>query len=219
MKNYLLLFMTKYEVWRREEVQIVDRNKRLAVYAIVLLCAVSLISGCHMEKKRVNNKSEQTEAELYGEDIDQNTSSSEQYQLYKETEKKEEHVNELRGVTVYFVDNANGQVIGESFDIQDEWEIWTILQNKGVLTADCKLLNLSVNECEKKMNLDFNKATGDRIRNMGTTGETEIIGCIINTYLEAYGCDKIRITEEGKDFQTSHGVVFHDYTGRINVEE
>ena len=48
-----------------------------------------------------------------------------------------------------------------------------------------------------------------------TTGGTEIVGCIINTYLEAYGCEGIRLTEEGQAFVTSHGAGLDGYSGKV----
>ena len=72
-----------------------------------------------------------------------------------------------------------------------------------------------MNEADKKIDLDFNAATGNRIRSMGTTGETEIIGCIVNTYLDTYNCDGIRLTEEGNALMTSSGADFDGYSGRI----
>ena len=35
----------------------------------------------------------------------------------------------------------------------------------------------------------------------------------INTYLEAYDCDGIKLTEEGKTLQTSHGANYDGYSG------
>ena len=122
---------------------------------------------------------------------------------------------ETRTVTVYYVDDATAEVTGKSVEIGDEYDIWAALKETGILTEDCELLSLSVNESERKIDLDFNTATGDRIRSMGTTGETQIIGCIVNTYLEAYGCDGIWLTEEGQSLQTSHGANFDGYSGAI----
>ena len=120
-----------------------------------------------------------------------------------------------RTVTVYYVDDQTAEVTGKSVEIQDEYDIWNALIESGILTEECELLSLNVNEAEKKMDLDFNSATGDRIRSMGTTGETQIIGCIINTYLEAYGCEGIRLTEEGQALVTSHGANFDGYSGKM----
>lgn len=122
---------------------------------------------------------------------------------------------QTRTVMVYYVDDQTAEVTGKSVEIQDEYDIWNALIESGILTEECELLSLNVNEAEKKMDLDFNSATGDRIRSMGTTGETQIIGCIINTYLEAYGCEGIRLTEEGQALVTSHGANFDGYSGKM----
>lgn len=126
---------------------------------------------------------------------------------------------ENRMATVYFVDDASAEMTEENCMVQDEYDIWNILQEKGVLSEDCKLLSLLVDEQNKKLDLDFNRATGERIRSMGTTGETEIIGCLINTYLDAYDCDIIRLTEEGDSFETSHGAVFDGYEERMDFKD
>ena len=89
------------------------------------------------------------------------------------------------------------------------------MKEEGILSEDCEILSFKINDTDKKIDLDFNSATGDRIRSMGTTGETEIIGCIVNTYLETYNCDGIRLTEEGNALQTSSGADFDGYSGKI----
>lgn len=128
---------------------------------------------------------------------------------------EEETAETVRKVSVYYVDDQTAEIVSKSVEIRDEYDIWNALKENGILTEDCELLSLTVNEMEKKMDLDFNSAVGDRIRSMGTTGETEIVGCIINTYLEAYGCEGIRLTEEGQAFMTSHGADFDGYSGKI----
>ena len=113
------------------------------------------------------------------------------------------------------MDAQTAEIVSESVEIHDEYDIWDALKENGILTEDCELLSLTVNEAEKKIDLDFNSAVGDRVRSMGTTGETEIVGCIINTYLEAYGCEGIRLTEEGQAFETSHGADLDGYSGKV----
>ena len=78
-----------------------------------------------------------------------------------------------------------------------------------------ELLSFEVNQEKRRIDLDFNTALGDRIRSFGTTGETEILGCLINTYLDAYECDEIRLTEESAPLETSSGADFDGYSGRI----
>ena len=105
------------------------------------------------------------------------------------------------------------QLSEKTIDASDEYDVWSALIDFGVLTDGCELLSFSLDSVNKTIDLDFNSATGNRIRSMGTTGETEIIGCIVNTYLEAYDCDGIKLTEEGKTLQTSHGANFDGYMG------
>lgn len=42
------------------------------------------------------------------------------------------------------------------------------------------------------------------LRSFGTAGEREIVGCIVNTYLDAYKAEEIKITEEGQTLTTGH---------------
>ena len=88
-------------------------------------------------------------------------------------------------------------------------------QKEGILEDDCELLSFEVDLEKRQIDLDFNTALGERIRSFGTTGETEILGCLINTYLDAYECDGIRLTEEGALLETSSGADFDGYSGRI----
>lgn len=155
-----------------------------------------------------NNKKEETEVdekkdvqiEHSGDDID--------------TESEAVNVDgNTMSVRIYYVDDNSGTIIGKTIDASDEYDVWSALIDFGVLTDGCELLSFSLDSVNKTIDLDFNSATGNRIRSMGTTGETEIIGCIVNTYLEAYDCDGIKLTEEGKTLQTSHGANFDGYMG------
>lgn len=110
-----------------------------------------------------------------------------------------------RKVDIYYVDSETSEVVTKSSEIQDEFDIWSQLQKEGVLSEECGLLSIEVREKERKIDLDISSDTGDYIRSMGTRGEIEVLGCIINTYLDAYKEEKIRITEEGKPLETAHG--------------
>ncbi len=128
-----------------------------------------------------------------------------------------EATNSLRNVTIYYVDELSAAVVGKSVDVVSEFDIWNVLVDSGTLTEECKLISIKLND-DKTMDLNFNHATAERINSMGSTGETEIIGCIVNTYLEAYGCTGIRLLEEGNDFVSSHGAEFSEYPGRIEFK-
>ena len=130
---------------------------------------------------------------------------------YNELTSKEEN----KSVSVYYIDDATAEPVSEEVLISDENDIWSALQEKGILEEDCELLSFEVDQEKRRIDLDFNTALGDRIRSFGTTGETEILGCLINTYLDAYECDGIRLTEEGALLETSSGADFDGYSGRI----
>lgn len=189
---------------------------RFLICAIMVLC-ISLFSiiGCgkagkeDMDKKNTEERAaeavESPNEEETGNQSDQPVTSDEPV----------DDTAEGRIITVYYVDAQTAEIVSESVEIHDEYDIWDALKENGILTEDCELLSLTVNEAEKKIDLDFNSAVGDRVRSMGTTGETEIVGCIINTYLEAYGCEGIRLTEEGRTFETSHGADLDGYSGKV----
>lgn len=132
-----------------------------------------------------------------------------------EMDKTKTEAVQARTVVVYFIDGKTAAVTEKSAVIRNEYDIWSALKESGLLTEECELLSLKVDEVEKKLDLDFNVETGEWIRSMGTAGETEIIGCIINTYLEAYRCERICLTQEGQAFETSHGAEFDGYSGKM----
>lgn len=195
------------------------KHRRLFAAMLAVLCISAFgITGCGKEEKDDTDKVKTEEADQ-GKDTAADSGKNGDVQKEVSSEDTEESQSdtdsEIRTVTLYYVDDQTAEVTGKSIEIRDEYDIWTALKESGLLTEDCELQSLNVNEEEKKMDLDFNSATGDRIRSMGTTGETQIVGCIINTYLEAYGCDGIRLTEEGQALQTSHGANFDGYSGKM----
>jgi len=60
--------------------------------------------------------------------------------------------------------------------------------------------------------VDFNEAFGAYVCSMGTTGEYYTIGSIVNTFLDVYGCEKVKITVEGNTLETGHA----EYPGYMN---
>lgn len=189
-------------------------NKRLKVSAFFLILGLIMLmlQGCIQKESSVEQRKQ--EETVWEEDPD----NKEEEEKIQGTEKDDMvsfsgDSQQTRSVRVYYVDDQTGQVTGRNVEIRDENDIWAALQESAILTSDCHLLSMRLNEAEEKIDLDFDSATGDWIRSMGTTGEIQIIGCIINTYLEAYDCDGIKLTEEGKPLQTSHGANYEEYSG------
>ena len=120
-----------------------------------------------------------------------------------------------REAVVYYVDDKTGEVLTKAVETSNESDVWKELQNTGVLTEDCQLISFEINEESESIILDFNDETGKWIRSMGTTGEIQIIGCIVNTFLDTYGCNEIQLTEEGNLLDSSHGADYSGYMRHI----
>ena len=84
----------------------------------------------------------------------------------------------------------------------NEDRIWDYLIEAGSVPKDSEVCAL-VKEGEQ-LKLDVDKTFGEWLRSFGTTGEQEIISCVVNTYLDAYGAKSIKITEEGETLCSGH---------------
>ena len=189
---------------------------RFLICAIMVLCmSLFSITGCGKAGKEDTDKKNTEERAAEAVESPNEEETGNQSDQPVTSDEPVDDTAEGRIITVYYVDAQTAEILSESVEIHDEYDIWDALKENGILTEDCELLSLTVNEAEKKIDLDFNSAVGDRVRSMGTTGETEIVGCIINTYLEAYGCERIRLTEEGRTFETSHGADLDGYSGKV----
>ena len=203
-----------------------------AKFAGVLLLTVFLMAGCgsgeeslvsvQNEEDNTANVTQDTEPSedvqdnQQIQDDEENNSDTEQTKDADDSdENTEAQDSEQRDVSIYYIGEETGEPASETVMISDENDIWAALQDRGVLTDDCELLGFDVNEEENTLSINFNSALGDRIRSFGTTGETEILGCLVNTYLDAYDCDGAKLLEEGKTFETSSGANFDGFTGRI----
>lgn len=60
-----------------------------------------------------------------------------------------------------------------------------------------------------QLNLDFNSAFADLINTQGSTGESMMIGSVVNTFLSAYGpsgAESVYITVDGQILESGHVV-------------
>lgn len=193
--------------------------------AVSLFLMTALLSGCGnsrqvndntdmVSEENSENNSKQESEEDKSDASDKNesgTSSENEPGVSQDTDE-----NSTFTATVYYVDDQTAEITKKNVEVSNEYEIWDALKETGILTDECELLSLKVNEDDNTLDLDFNSATGDRIRSMGTTGETEIIGCVINTYLETYSAKGIKLTEEGQPLETSHGADMSGYNERMS---
>lgn len=154
-------------------------HKRKLFYAMCCLTAVLAI-GCGKKDSTDTKNPEQVESQDTTKTDDENKSDTK---------------------------NDTEQTDDVETDSLNEEKIWSLLQEKSVITPECGMNSFKVNEEEKTIDLDVDEGFGNYIRSMGTTGETEVLACVVNTYLDSFQCEKIKITEAGRTFETSGAVL------------
>ena len=127
---------------------------------------------------------------------------------------------EVRHVNLYLPDENYIELVPVEVEIRlgemdlIEEKIWDALAEHELFTYDCVLQSM-VKTDDGKLELDVNSEFGDYVRNMGSTGEYLIIGGIVNTYIDAFDCKAVKITEEGDILQTGHA----EYDGYLEKFE
>ena len=164
-----------------------------------------------------NQKIEQQENDKNN--VDQKEENKEEQSGENSDEKSENTVsNEDKSVEINaYVSNDDATAfVAESVKIDEltPENIVKVLIEKSVLPSDVQVL-----KCDKQtidgvesLDVDFNEAFGAYVCSMGTTGEYYTIGSIVNTFLDAYGCEKIKITVEGNTLESGHA----EYPGYMN---
>lgn len=197
--------------------------KKRLLLSMLFLAGMLCLTGCEQGQTKEVNASEQEESETPGqgdqeeeEDQDQDDQEKDsqeeegQDQENQESDQSEvdNSVQHSPDITVYYSNEDATAFDSEeiqmgSFSVEN---ILTALVDKGVVTADVKILSLEVKEVDGKdtIEIDFNNAFASYISSMGTSGEYYIMGGVCNTFLDAYECDQIKITVEGGTLETGH---------------
>ncbi|MEG1137045.1 MAG: GerMN domain-containing protein [Lachnospiraceae bacterium] len=136
----------------------------------------------------------------------------------KETAGAETPAVPTQQLKVYFMNNNADGFETEEFSITSltpEIVIEKLIEKKA-LPSGIKALSCVVDQAEgqKIINLDFGDTFMLYMNNQGSTGEYYIMGSICNTFLEAFQCEKIKITVNGMPFSTGHAE-YNSYMGRF----
>lgn len=195
-------------------------KKRIIIFiltGIILTMSACSNSTSTNSSQADNQKIEQQENDKNN--VDQKEENKEEQSGENSDEKSENTVsNEDKSVEINaYVSNDDATAfVAESVKIDEltPENIVNALVQKSVLSSDVRVLKCEEQTVDgvKSLDVDFNEAFGAYVCSMGTTGEYYTIGSIVNTFLDAYGCEKIKITVEGNTLESGHA----EYPGYMN---
>ena len=192
--------------------------RKILVFVMALSLSVMLL-GCSGTdtSKEVNDTTQDTKQEEK-----QDTSQEKTEPTQDKTEQKDEQVEEDDSKEEDSGDHEAQDQILKLYYISDSEEIecteirtnllqatdiWSALMGEGILNSECKMNSCTVDQEQKTIDLDVDSGTGSYIRSMGTTGEEQILTCITRSFLKTYGCERLKITENGQPLETGHTVI------------
>ena len=199
----------------------VMKRKMLIVLLTGVLLSVSACSNSSSTdaSQSDNQKNEQQKSDDDNQKNEKQDEQSEADQVEDDFDKKENQTvreDESTEITIYTSNDDATAFVSDSVKIDEltPENIVNALIEKSVLSSDVQVL-----KCDKQtvdgvesLEIDFNEAFGAYVCSMGTTGEYYTIGSVVNTFLDAYGCEKVKITVEGNTLETGHA----EYPGYMN---
>lgn len=175
-------------------------------YIKILISIIGILifaSGCKSEKEIDDIQAERNEQV----ESEENKSESTTEEDYKSVE----NLEEVQDMTIYYVDLETAEIVQEKIENENvkPEDVWKELQKKQLLTEECTLNSFKI-EDDNSITIDVNNGFGNYLRTMGMTGEREILTGVVNSFLSTYGCEKIKITEEGSSLETGH-MIYDNY--------
>lgn len=179
-------------------------RKKFMLFVFCLTIGLSACAGASTDKQTIQNEEKTAEgtSDEDGESLKNEKESNDSSENGGENG-IQSHETEQNAV-IYSIDD-NGEVVSHKVAVSElnEKTIWEELKKMGSVPQSSEVISLVMDE-NKQMELDVNQAFGDALREQGTAGEKEMIQCVVNTYLDSYGYDKIRIVEEGDILISGH---------------
>ena len=195
-------------------------KKRIIIFiltGIILTMSACSNSTSANSSQADNQKIEQQENDKNN--VDQKEENKEEQSGENSDEQSENTIsNEDKSVEIkVYVSNDDATAfVSDSVKIDEltPENIVNILVQKSVLSSDVQVLKCDKQKVDgvESLEIDFNEAFGAYVCSMGTTGEYYTIGSVVNTFLDAYGCEKVKITVEGNTLETGHA----EYPGYMN---
>lgn len=201
--------------------------KSKLITAILLITLVFSLTACggnagdsQEPSDTSDTQTEEQKEDEQGETEDPETENAEPQQEPEDSQDTQtpaqEPVAETTTITAFY-SNADATAF-ESSEVQiaslSPEAVLGALVSKGALTADIAENSFTMNTVDGKasIELDLNNAFAAYVSNMGSTGEYYTVGALVNTFLDAYECEQIRITVDGEVLSTGHA----EYPGYLS---
>lgn len=162
----------------------------------ILLICILLVAGCGTTEKETKPETSTKE------EIPKTEPEGEQDPDPEQVEKVQ--------VKIYHIDDQTEEYTFDTVELNEiePQLIWKELQKVGILSETSVLNSFALNKENSEMaEMDIGSTTGDYIRTKGTTGEEQVLNCLISTYADAYKCNRIKITENGNVLETGHTIL------------
>ena len=179
------------------------------VISLLLLLTLSLTACVTANSVESENRQEEAANQDKKEETEKETEKETQKETEPDTE-EEKNVAEKVKITVYYPDEMAEKVLQEVVECDEltEEAVWNLLKKKEIISEECKINAFS--QENESAELDVNEAFGTQLRSYGTAGEKMMIHCVVNTFLDAFQCEQIKITENGEILCSGH-MEYEDY--------
>lgn len=193
------------------------KNTKKIIAGVALMAMLAGISACSKEEVPSPAEAEgsttvTTEAEQK-EEPGQITAETGSQDAAAQTESGQQEESGAVEFTLYKSNDDATALVQETVQVDQltPENVLAVLIERGGLQADIRILSLEQAEDngKKVLNIDFSQEFGNYVGSMGTAGEYMIMGSVCNTFLNAYGCERVKITVEGGVLATGH----KEYTG------
>lgn len=172
----------------------------MAMFSLMIVC----LAACGKKSEIEEDKSTKEETVKDNDEKEKIEISEDSKENEKEKAETSEKVPEKVSVNVYIANSKDGTLKVEKKECEElnVTVLWKLLKETGIIPEGSEAISL--NEDGDKLLLDVDSVFGEQLRSQGTAGEREILGCVVNTFLDAYDCEEIKITEEGQVLLSGH---------------
>ena len=130
--------------------------------------------------------------------------------------------NEYEKVSIYLPDENAEHLIKKEVQIEKNnepmVELVQALVTENALPAETEVEKWSVSKDDAPaVMLDLNKAFADGILNMGTSGETMMLGRLVNTIWDYFKPASLTLTVDGAPLETGHNIYDKPFTAPVDI--